>query len=125
LRSKSYTEKQADQEVVDSLTEYEFAAQVFQKNAPYQVRIAFGYHDLGKSFVGTTTTTHTLGSLILGTRFEIALQDFLGLTVDLESSIYTFGQDALLGVSNPGPGGYLFRVTTSVTVDIDRLTALR
>jgi hypothetical protein len=122
LRSASYTEKQASADVVDTLTEYEFAAQIFQKNVPYHVEIALGYHDLSKSFVGATTTTHTLGSLILGTRFELTLQDYLGLIVDLESSIYTFGQGALLGVSNPGPGGYLFRVTTSVSVDIDRLT---
>ena len=121
LRSKSYTEKGASSEVVDTLTEYEFAAQVFQKNVPYQVEIALGYHDLSKSFVAATTTTHTLGSLVLGTRFETSILDYLGLAIDLESSIYTFGQGELLGVSNPGPGGYLFRVTSTVSVDVDKL----
>ena len=56
LRSKSYTEKRANSEVVDSLTEYEFATQVFQKNVPYRVEIALGYHDLSKSFVAASTT---------------------------------------------------------------------
>ena len=121
LRSKSYTEKRANSEVVDSLTEYEFATQVFQKNVPYRVEIALGYHDLSKSFVAASTTTHTLGSLILGTRFELTILDYLGLAIDLESSIYTFGQGELLGVSNPGPGGYLFHVNSSVSVDVDRL----
>ena len=74
---------------------------------------------MSKSFVGTTTTTHTLGSLILGTRFELTLFQYVDLAIDLESSIYTFGQGELLGVSNPGPGGYLFRVTSSVSVDVD------
>ncbi len=126
LSSKKYIQKaNSTTETVDSLTEYSFKTEVFQKNMPYTVDIAFAYQTLKKEFITSTTTTkHTLDSIILKTKLKFFIEEFLTLYTDLESSIYTFGEDELLGISNPGPGGYLFRLNTGITVNLDKIVNL-
>lgn len=122
LRNKKFTQKQSSLETVDNLTEYSFDTEVFQKNFPYQITLSFAYQILDKKYVGPATTTrHTLNSIIIGTEADIALNRYLNLLLSLDSSIYTFGQNELAGVSNPGPGGYTFRAYTGCSVNLDRL----
>ncbi|KKK56632.1 hypothetical protein LCGC14_3062600, partial [marine sediment metagenome] len=64
---------------------------------------------------------HTLNSIVIGVAADISITDYLVLLLNLESSIYTFGQHELLGIPNPGPGGYLFRASTGIRLDFDRL----
>lgn len=119
LLTRKYTEKTSAGDTIDELTQYSFKTDIFQKNVPYRILLTFGYQTLSKTFVsGSTTTVDQLGSILVGTRFEIHMLGFLKFIADLNSSVYTFGQKALLGVSNPGPGGYLFQLNTGVVVSL-------
>jgi hypothetical protein len=122
LLQKKFTQKKANAEVVDAMMDYAFHVDIFQKNVPYKVQLSFAYQTLYRRFIEPAKVTdHTLGSIILGTRVDWSIGDSLSLLFDLQSSIYTFGQDELLGISNPGPGGYLFRLVTGVQLDFARL----
>lgn len=122
LSSKKFTQKSSDTlETVDSLIEYSFKTELFQKNIPYRITIAFAYETLSKLFIeAAATTTHTLDSIMLNTQVDVNITDNIQFSTNLESSIYTFGQDELLGISNPGPGGYLFRLNTGIKVNLDK-----
>ncbi len=122
LLSKKFVQKKSDSlETVDSLTEYAFKTNIFQKNIPYRITIAFVYQILSKIFIETATTKkHTLDSIIIDTQFDMNITDYIQFTTQLQSSIYTFGQDELLGISNPGPGGYLFKLNTGIKINIDK-----
>jgi hypothetical protein len=124
LETRRFSQKTAaDVETIDTLSIYAFQTDMFRKNAPYKILVTFGYHQLGRTFVHPTETVqHTLNSIVLGTKVDLFLTPFLTTSLDLESSIYTFGNGELLGISNPGPGGYLFRAYIGVTFDTDRLT---
>lgn len=121
LRSKKFTQKQAALETVDNLTEYSFETEIFQKNLPYRVNLTFAYQIMEKKYIAAATTRHILNSIILGAETRMALNRYLDLLVSLDSSIYTFGQKELAGVSNPGPGGYTFRAYTGCIFNLERL----
>jgi hypothetical protein len=123
LVSKTFTLKKGNSEVVDSLDKYYFSTDLFQKNVPFRILLTFAYQTISKSFVTTTTTdTHSLSSLILGTELEVELTRFLNLLIIIDSSIYSFGQDDLLGV-DPGDefAGFLFTAQIGVKLKIDQL----
>lgn len=113
IRSKRYTTKTAEGETVDSLTAYGLETDIFQKNIPFRVVVDFSYHDLSRSFIAADTTTHSLGALVLGT--DISVEPFERLTLDakLESSIYAFGRDELIG--EVSADRFLFRLSTGVS----------
>jgi len=120
IKSKKYTAKSSAGELVDSLTSYSFSTDIFQKNMPYKILLSFGYQKLTKIFIeGDTTAEHTLGSLVIANNLDIFINDYLTVFIDLESSVYSFGSGVLLGISNPGPGGYLFNASTGVTLNLD------
>ncbi len=122
ILTKKYTGKTATGSTIDQLTLYSFQTDIYQKNVPYRVNLTFGYQTLSKTFVvGSTTTIAQLGSIIVGTRLNFNISDFLTFVADLNSSVYTFGQKSLVGLSNPGPNGYLFHLQTGVQVNLDRL----
>ena len=125
IRSRKYSQKTAaDLETVDGITSYSFVTDIYRKNVPYRVGLTFGYQNITRSYISSAATVrHVLNSIVLGTKVELAVTQFLTTSIDLESSIYTFGSEALLGVSNPGPGGYLFRVYAGFTFDTERLPA--
>ena len=111
--------------VVDGLNIYSFSTDIYQKNTPYRVLINFSLHQLKKTFIDTATTVHSLNSLVAGFELNINLTDFFVLSMALDSSIYSFGTNQLLGVTNPGPGGYLFEASAGVLINIDTIIAKR
>jgi hypothetical protein len=121
IRKRFVEQKTASLQIVDLFSEYSFKTDIFQKNIPYKIILSFGLQTRSKQFVDSTPTTHSLYSLVIGTRADIGITDSITLILDLDSSIYTFGQDALLGISNPGPGGYLFRAVAGVSLDMSKL----
>lgn len=119
LVTEKYSEKTSAGNTIDQRTEYSLKTDIYEKAIPYRVLLSFGYQTLAKTFVqGGTTTVDQLGSLILGTRVEFHATHALVFVADLRSSIYTFGQKALVGLSNPGPNGYLFQLTTGVRLTL-------
>lgn len=122
ILTKKYTDKTAAGSTIDQLTLYSFQTDIYQKNVPYRVNLTFGYQTLSKTYVaGSTTTVAQLGSIIVGTRLNFRVSDLLNFVADLNSSVYTFGQKALVGLSNPGPNGYLFHLQTGVQVNLDSI----
>lgn len=121
LTTKKYTEKVSTGETVDRLTEYFFGTEIFQKNVPYKINVRFAYHRLSKTFLEASTTVHGLSSLVVGFRVDVDITRYLTIFARLDSSIYTFGTDALLGVTNPGPGGYLFDAGIGCKLDLANL----
>ncbi len=100
LRNKRFTYKTSLGERIDSLTEYGLRTDVFQKNIPYRVVLDFGYQRGIKTFVEPGTLTHGFGALVIGTEVDATIADTLTVFASLESSIYTFGTDFLVGTVN-------------------------
>jgi hypothetical protein len=123
LLSKTFTIVDGSSEIVDSLDKYYFSTDLFQKNVPFRILLTFAYQTISKSFVtATTTDTHTLSSLLLGTEVEIELVRFLNLLIIIDSSIYTFGQDDLIGVEAGSEfGGFLFSAQIGLKFNIDQM----
>ncbi len=122
LLNRRFAEQTDTAEVTDTLTEYSFVADIYHKNVPFKIVLTFGLQRMSREWEESAgTTTQTLYSLIVGTRFDMHLSESVAMMIDLDSSIYTFGEDDLLGISNPGT--YLFRAVAGVTVDVSRLLA--
>jgi len=113
VRSKRFTWKTDDGETVDSFTAYGLETDIFQKNIPFRVVLDFSYHDLSRSFIAATTTTHSYGALVLGTDISVELFERFTIDTALESSIYTFGRDDLIGEISADT--FLFRMSTGVS----------
>jgi hypothetical protein len=122
LLTKKFTIRENSSDIVDSLNKYYFSTDLFQKNVPFRVLLTFAFQTISKSFIASSTSTHTLSSIVLGTEVEVEITRFLNLIFILDSSIYTFGQDDLLGV-DPGDkiGGFLFSTQIGVKLRVDRL----
>mgnify|MGYP006286407161 FL=1 len=112
IRTKRYTWKTDAGEAVDSFSAYGLETDIFQKNIPYRVVLDFSYQDTSRTFVEGSTTTHRYGALVLGTELSVELFDQLMLRADLESSVYAFGRDALVGQTVADR--FLFRLRTGV-----------
>jgi hypothetical protein len=117
VASKRYTVKTDAGEAIDSLTEYGITTDIFQKNVPFQVALNFAYQDAGRQFVEATTVNHAYGSVILGARLTLSLFEAFTVVADLDSSIYTFGREFLLG--EVSSDSFLFRLSTGVEVNLD------
>ncbi len=125
LTSKSFVTKQASNlEVDDSFTEYAFKVDMFQKNVSFRAMLSFAYQTLTRSYLNTVSSDvkeNTLNSLILGTNFTFQLADGFSLITNLESNVYSFGYNDTTALTLPtsGPGIFLFRLTTGVSLDLD------
>jgi len=116
-----FTELDDSVEIVDKQVDYSFSADIFKKNVPYKVLLTFGFQSLSKTY--DSDIEHKLYSIIIGAQVNVDISDTITLTFGLDSSIYTFGQEELLGVSNPGT--YLFRATAGINVNLDRIISER
>lgn len=120
LLSKSFiTRKSSTLEIDDTLVEYSFKVDIYQKNVPFQILLSFGFQQLTRSYIesAATTTTNTLNSIVLGTRFTFQLTEALKVMADLDSSVYSFGTDdaGALGIPSSIPEAYLFRSAIGFT----------
>ena len=123
VRNKRYTAKTDPGETVDSLTEYGLSTDIFQKNIPYRVVLTMAYQDAARQYVEATAVNHSFSSVVLGALLSLELFDAVTLRADLESSIYTFGRDYLLG--EVSADRFLFRLYTGVVLDASALTRRR
>jgi hypothetical protein len=112
-RTRRYTWKTATGEAIDSLSAYGLETDIFQKNIPYRVVLDFAYHANSRTFVEATTLSHSYGALVLGTDVSVELFDRLTAHLELESSIYMFGRDELVGQSSADR--FLFRLSTGAS----------
>jgi len=112
VRTKRYTWKTDAGESVDSFTAYGLETDIFQKNIPYRIVLDLAYQDSSRTFVQSTTTVQRYGALVLGTALSVDLFDRFTLHADLESSIYAFGLDTLVGETSADR--FLFRLSTGV-----------
>lgn len=114
VRSKRYTWKTTSGEAIDAMTQYGLETDIFQKNIPYGVVLDFAYQDVSRSIVEDAgTTVNSYGALVVGTDLSIQLFDRLSLSADLESSVYMFGTNSLLGEVRADQ--FLFRLRTGVS----------
>jgi hypothetical protein len=117
VANKRYTAKTDAGESVDSLTEYGILADIFQKNVPYQVALNFAYQAAERQFIEATTVTHSYGSVVIGARITLSLSDAFTIVADMDSSIYTFGQEFLVG--EVSADSFLFRLSTGIELNLD------
>lgn len=126
LSQKEFAQLQAGVEIVDGITSYSFKTEIFQKNVPFRLGLSLAYQSLSRRFLGgASEPTHTLASIIVGTRLDLLLSSFLTLVLDADSSIYTFGQNQLAGVSYLGFQRYLFQASVGFRLDFEALSRRR
>jgi hypothetical protein len=118
--TKRFVQLKSGEKISDVQRQYIFTADIFRKNVPFKIKISLGYQNLKKTFDNSSSIEHTLNSILIGTRLDLEVTDALSLLIDLQASLYTFGADELAGLSNPGPGGFLFRVITGFSVNFDK-----
>jgi hypothetical protein len=111
-------------EIDDTLTEYSFKVDIFQKNIPFGILLSFGYQTLSRSYTDTSTSVteeNKINSIVLGTNFSFQASDAMRISADLESSVYSFGSaddgttSSPLTIPDTLPQAYLFRSTVGVT----------
>ena len=125
LLTKSYIYRTATQEIIDGETEYSFETDLFQKNVPFRILLSFAYQERTKSFIDvddrTNSSVHRLRSAVLGTELELQLTDWLLLEINLDSSLYSFGDagDELLSLPATGIGQFLFTAGVGAKIDLD------
>lgn len=102
--------------VLDVESGYFGEIDIFEKNVPYRVLVTFGYRDITKTFISDTTSRHTAGFLVLGTFVSADIGERVTYHVGVDSSVYTFGRNALIGEF--ANDVYVFRATTGVTIAI-------
>jgi hypothetical protein len=88
---------------------------VYKKNVPYRLRVWLAYQALSRSFVAGSTTTATLGSVLLGTQVEVTLAGPLVLKAGIEGNVYSFGLGSLVG----GDSAFLFRSYAGLKMNLD------
>jgi hypothetical protein len=115
MNNRSFEQKADSEDVIDRLTEYTFAAELYKKNVPYRLRLWMGYQDLSKSYIASSTTTATLGSVICGTQVDMTLAGSMILSVGLEANVYSFGLGTLAG----GDSDFLFRSFAGLRLNLD------
>lgn len=121
LETKTYTERTDSGEQVNERTKYAFSTDIFQKNRPYRIKLSFAYQTQVLSFIETTATIeHTLNSLVLGTKLDYRTGGSWGFFVDLESTVYTFGdvEDTFMELPESGLGSYLFNLKTGISYSL-------
>jgi len=118
IASKTYSEKKTGSIDSDQQTDYGFSAEIFQKNVPFKALLSFFYRNLARNYeLPAASVKHSLGSLILGIRGELALSEAWSALAGLESSIYTFGLDKLIGEFSSST--YLFSSFLGVKARLD------
>jgi hypothetical protein len=114
LNDRSFEQKTAADTIIDSLTEYSFTTNIFQKNVPYRLIVSLAFQALSRSYV-IAATTSTLNSVVIGTEVDASLSKSTLLQVGFDGSVYSFGLGNLVG-SDPS---FLFHAFAGVKVSVD------
>jgi hypothetical protein len=123
MTQKKFTQINKDgNEVDDSLLEFSFLTDLYQKNTPYRVNIGFAYQMLTKSFFeGGTEIKHTLGSILVTSALEFNITEAIFFVVGADASLYTYGYDELLAISAPA---FLMNSHAGFRINLDRFAQL-
>lgn len=125
MNTKDYVTVTPTGEIQDSMADYVFSVEMFQKNVPYKVDLRFGYEHLSKSyFTGATLTAeHVIGSILVGLKFDMQIVDFFGFYIDMDTNVYAFGYNTagLLSIPTTGVHSFLFRAKAGFRIDIDKI----
>ncbi len=106
-------------ERTNRLRRYALQAQAFAKGAPYRILVSSEYHDRTFEFENdANSSTQTYGTLVVATGISYRQTPRVSYKVLLESGLYTFGRDDLLGEFEEET--YLFRLRTGVVLSIGR-----
>jgi hypothetical protein len=120
INSKTYAEKKSGSVESDLSTDYGFSAELFQKNAPFKAMLSFLFRNVARNFeLPASSVKHSIGSLMLGVRGDLALTESVSVFAGLESSIYSFGLDKLIGEFPSNT--YLFSSFVGVKAGLDGL----
>jgi hypothetical protein len=115
LNSRSFEQKTAALDtVIDSLTEYSFTTNIFQKNVPYRLIVSMALQNLTRSYV-VAAATSTLSSIVIGTEVDASLGKSMLLQIGFDGSVYSFGQGNLVG-SDPY---FLFHAFAGIKLSVD------
>jgi hypothetical protein len=72
MNSKEFALNAGAYQTIDSLTDCSLRIQVYEKNVPLRLHIAFCYQILSKEFIdGATNPVHSLNSLVFGTGLDL------------------------------------------------------
>lgn len=105
--------------VADSLSRYALVVDIFKKNVPYTLMTQAAYQIRSKYFAATEKT-ETIGSLILGARFSFQIGGGFTPTVEVSSSVFAFGSQALAGRS-PDKNAIIFSAALGLSADTERI----
>lgn len=120
LENKKFTQKKASSEVVDSLVEYAFITDIFQKNRPYNILITLALRTLSKTYYpdAADTTKHSLNSLLLGTEVRYELFSFLHVYAGVNGNVYMYPAYNLQSI-NTDTYQFLFNATAGFDLNME------
>jgi hypothetical protein len=123
MNQKKYTQLvSTGHEIDDTLLEFSFMSDIYQKNTPYRINIGFAYQLLSKTFIDSgVTVKQSLGSILVTTALEINITEAVFLVVGAETSVYTYGYDALLALKAPF---FACNAHAGIKINIDRFIQL-
>jgi hypothetical protein len=127
LTTKRYvSQKTATLETDDAFTEYSFEVDIYEKNVPVRLLLAFAYQQRSRTydFESAADQSNSLNSLVLGTRFTVEVSPAVSLILDLDHNVYSFGKyddgtaTGALGLPSSGPGLYLFQGSLGMRITL-------
>lgn len=105
--------------VTDSLSKYLLTIELFKKNVPYTLTAETGYQLRSKCYAAGTEP-EVLGSLILGLAAIVEPQAGTKVNLAIESAIFSYGSEALLGHSPPSEA-FLFSARLGLSFDTEAM----
>ncbi len=122
LTAKRFSETDSSgKRIVDALSRYCLAVDVFKKNVPYNLLALAGY-ELRSKYYEAADTTDALGSLILGIETNVRVADGVTLRGKLHSGFFVFGLEALSG-RGPATDAFIFDASLGIVLDTALLRA--
>lgn len=124
LDSKDFTQVDSLGEIKNSSIDYMFGVEVFAKNVPYKIDLRFGYEHLTKTFYYGTTEEHTLGSVLVGVKFDMEIDKAFRVYLKADSNIYAFGfnPSGLINLPTSGINSFLFQAKLGFILDLDEIS---
>ncbi len=104
-------------ERTNRLRRYALQTEAFAKGVPYRVTVSGEFHDRSFTFKDDAEDgKQTYGTLVLGTGITYEPRPGMSYRVLLESGLYSFGRDDLLGEFEED--AYLFRLRTGISFSL-------